>query len=146
MYGLPPKPTRFPTRHRTRDGATRRIGSNIHGRSSAWPEHWSPKPGAVGSNPTVRAIYSSVAQWQSAALLMRWSLVRIQPGELHFFFSSFFWFMSLSSTPAEFFAEDKDEKIDRLEKRIDKLENTVERLFQIIDAQIYPDEKPEDVS
>ncbi len=42
--------------------------------------------------------------------------------------------------------EDKDEKIDRLEKRVDKLENTVKRLFQIMDAQIYPDEKPEDVS
>lgn len=34
---------------------------------------------------------------------------------------------------------------DELRKRIDKLENTVKRLFQIMDAQVYPDEKPEDV-
>jgi hypothetical protein len=42
--------------------------------------------------------------------------------------------------------KDKDKKIDRLERRVNKLENTVKRLFQIMDAQIYPDEKPEDVS
>lgn len=47
-------------------------------------------------------------------------------------------------TPEELSA--KDEKIDRLEERVDKLENVVKRLFQIMDAQIYPDEKPEEVS
>lgn len=39
-----------------------------------------------------------------------------------------------------------EETRDELRERIDKLENTVKRLFQIMDAQIYPDEKPEDVS
>jgi hypothetical protein len=35
---------------------------------------------------------------------------------------------------------------DELRERIEKLENTVKRLFQIMDAQVYPDERPEDVS
>lgn len=35
---------------------------------------------------------------------------------------------------------------DELQERIDKLENTVKRLFQIMDAQVYEDEKPKDVS
>ena len=43
--------------------------------------------------------------------------------------------------------ETKGEKTqDELRERIDKLENTVKRLFQIIDAQVYGDERPEDVS
>ena len=39
-----------------------------------------------------------------------------------------------------------EETQDELKERIDKLENTVKRLFQIMDAQVYGDEKPEDVS
>jgi hypothetical protein len=39
-------------------------------------------------------------------------------------------------------ADDNGQEIDKLRKRVDKLENTVERMFQVIDAQIYPDEAP----
>lgn len=35
-----------------------------------------------------------------------------------------------------------EETRDELKERIDKLENTVKRLFQIMDAQVYGDEKP----
>lgn len=43
--------------------------------------------------------------------------------------------------------ETKGEKTQKeLRERIDKLENTVKRLFQIMDAQVYRDERPEDVS
>lgn len=43
-------------------------------------------------------------------------------------------------------ADDNGQEIDKLRKRVNKLENTVKRLFQIMDAQVYEDEKPEDVS
>lgn len=39
-------------------------------------------------------------------------------------------------------ADDNEREIDKLKKRVAKLENTVERLFQIMDAQVYGDEKP----
>lgn len=39
-----------------------------------------------------------------------------------------------------------EETQDELQERVNKLENTVKRLFQIMDAQVYGDEKPEDVS
>lgn len=39
-------------------------------------------------------------------------------------------------------ASSDEREIHKLEKRVNKLENTVERLFQIMDAQVYGDEKP----